>query len=112
MRLRNRLFLCIVCASLLFEPTIVEAQDLGHKLPGLIGLDAGRIPPPGVYLIDRVVEYKADQLRDRNGNVIPTGKLELSGFANAMGFSYTTVFLRKSLSLTVTAAAPVARLSA
>jgi hypothetical protein len=88
----------------------VSAQNLGHKLQGLIGLDAGRIPEPGLYLIDRVVSYGADELRDRNGNLIPLGNLRLHGFSNAAGISYTVQFPKTSLWLSTTAAAPLARL--
>lgn len=108
---RNRALVVAICALLAFAAMTAEAQDLGHKLPGLLGLDAGRVPPPGLLLLDRVVFYEADELRDRNGNRIPIPGLELSAFSNSTGFSFTTQLPRKSLSLTVTAAVPVARFS-
>ena len=86
------------------------AQDLGHKLPGLSGLDAGRIADPGLYLIDRVVIYEAEELRDRNGNLIPTGPFNLRGRANAFGVSYTTNVSNKSIFLTITVSGPIAQL--
>jgi hypothetical protein len=85
-----------------------DAQDLGHKLPGLIGLDAGRVPPPGLYLIDRVVWYGADEVRDRAGNRVPVGDLGLLGISHAAGLSYT--LQRGSRSFSATVAAPLARL--
>jgi hypothetical protein len=100
-----------VCAQFFFFAATVEGQDLGHKLPGLIGLDAGRIPPPGLYLVDQVVSYTADELRDRNGNLIPIQSLELRASANAMGVSYTGRLPRDGLLVTVTAAVPVAQFS-
>jgi hypothetical protein len=104
------LFLSLpICVALLWTGT-VSAQNLGHKLPGLIGLDAGRIPEPGLYLIDRVVSYEADELRDRNGNLIPTGDLDLRALANTAGISYTIKLPRQALSFTATFAAPLARL--
>jgi len=111
MRLKIRAYQYMVCTLMLFTAATMDAQDLGHKLPGLIGLDAGRIPPPGLYLVDRVVSYEADELRDRNGNVIPLQGLELQAFANATALSYTTRLWRQNLFLTVTAAAPIARFS-
>jgi hypothetical protein len=90
---------------------MADAQDLGHKLPGVIGLDAARIPEPGLYLVDRVVDYSADELRDRTGREIPLEDLELRGLANGIGVSYTTKLSQKPLSLTLTAGAPIARLS-
>jgi hypothetical protein len=109
MSLRTRAFLFVLCAQLLFVAATAEAQDLGHKLPGLIGLDAGRIAQPGVLLIDRLVFYEADELRDRNGNLIPIQGFELQALSNSTGFSYTTRLPKDNLSLTVTAAVPVGR---
>jgi hypothetical protein len=88
------------------------AQDLGHKLPGLIGLDAGKVPEPGVYFVDRFVFYESDRLIDRNGDVIPVGQLKLQALANAAGVMYT-VKLRKDSSayFTTTVAAPLTRFS-
>jgi hypothetical protein len=101
------LSLFIVCVEMVFARR-VDAQDLGHKLPGLIGLDAGRIPQPGLYAIDRVVWYEADQVRDRTGNRIPVSDLGLLGISNAAGLSYT--LQRGSRFFTATVAAPLARL--
>jgi hypothetical protein len=110
MRFRKIAFALSVCAQLLVAAKTTAAQDLGHKLPGLIGLDAGRIPEPGLYLVDRVVYYRANELRDQNGSLIPIGNLRLRGLSNAVGISYTVNLKQSSMSLTVTAAAPVARL--
>jgi hypothetical protein len=107
---RRILFLLVVCVELLLAADRVDAQDLGHKLPGLIGLEAGKVPPPGLYLVDRVVSYEADELRDRRGTLIPVADLELLGRANAVGLSYTTQPPRFMTSFTMTAAAPLARL--
>ena len=103
-------YLLTVCVQLLLIAKTTAAQDLGHKLPGLIGLDAGRIPEPGLYLVDRIVDYEANELRDRHGNVIPLANFHLHGLSNAVGISYTVNLKQSSLSLTATAAAPVARL--
>ncbi len=102
-------WLLAVCAQLLAVAKTTSAQDLGHKLPGLIGLDAGRIPEPGLYLVGRVVDYEANELRDRNGNVIPIANFHLHGLSSAVGISYTVNLKQSSVSLTATAAAPVAR---
>src|SRR5262245_34895615 len=110
MRFRRTAFLFAVCAQLLLAAKTIVAQDLGHKLPGLIGLDAGRIPEPGLYLVDRFVDYEANELRDRNGNVIPIENLKLQGLANAVGISYTLELRQSSVFLTATAAGPIARL--
>ena len=102
--------LLVVCVELLSAAARVDAQDLGHKLPGLIGLEAGKVPPPGLYLIDRLVSYEADELRDRRGTLIPVADLQLLGRSNAVGLSYTIQLPRRTTSFTMTAAAPLARL--
>jgi hypothetical protein len=96
-------------ALLLIAATTADAQDLGHKLPGLLGLDAGRVPEPGVYVADRVVSYEADEVRDREGNLIPAN-IELRTLGNGTGISYTFPLSQNGLVLTVTASVPVARL--
>ena len=44
--------LVAVCVALLLTTAPAAAQDLGHKLPGLLGLDAARIPEPGLYFVE------------------------------------------------------------
>ena len=103
-------FLLVACVELLPAADTVDAQDLGHKLPGLIGLEAGKVPPAGLYLIDRVVSYEADEVRDRRGTLIPVADLQLLGRSNAVGLSYTIQPPRRTMSFTMTAAVPLARL--
>jgi hypothetical protein len=87
-----------------------SAQDLGHRLPGLLGLDAGKIPEPGLYLVERVAVYSASELRDRRGNIVPTQPFHLRGLTSAFGISYTTKVLGNSTYLTMTAGGPLAKL--
>lgn len=110
MLIRKRTLLIAICLMALGAGAL-EGQDLGHKLPGVIGLDAGRIPEPGLYVVDRVLSYEADELRDRFGNVIPAGHFELQAFANAAGVAYTVRLPRNDLFLSVAASAPLARFS-
>jgi hypothetical protein len=86
-----------VSLALLLTTATVFAQDLGHKLPGSLGLDAGRIPTPGFYLISRLAIYEAESLQDRNGNLVPTKPFTLQGLANAFGVSYTRKISSNSL---------------
>jgi hypothetical protein len=94
--------------ALLLISTSALAQDLGHKLPGLLGLDAGTIPEPGLYLVDRLAIYEAEKLRDRNGNLVPTEPFNLLGLANAIGVSYTKKISGDSIFLTMTVGGPIA----
>jgi len=95
--------------ALLLTTSPAFAQDLGHKLPGLLGLDAGRIPEPGLYLIDRLAIYEAEKLLDRNGNLVPTAPFNLRGLANAFGASYTRRISGNSMFLTMTVGGPIAK---
>jgi hypothetical protein len=101
----------LLVMACLFSAAEAGAQDLGHKLPGVIGLDAARIPAPGLYLVDRIVDYSADELRDRAGREIPVGELDLRALANGIGMSYTAGFSRRPLTFTMTAGVPIAHLS-
>lgn len=82
-------FTAALLVSALATAPGAPAQDLGHKLLGGIGIDAGVQPEPGLYLIDRVVRYDADQLRDRNGNLVPIRGLDIDVIANGLGLSLT-----------------------
>ena len=101
----NRRLLLAICLVLLVYSTAAYAQNLGHKLPGLLGLDAGRIPEPGLYVVDRAGVYDADKLRDRNGSLI--GPLNLVAYSNAFGLSYTFK-LTDGIFLTTTVGGPIA----
>jgi len=102
--------LVAVCVALILTTTPAVAQDLGHKLPGLLGLDAARIPEPGLYFVDRLASYEADELRDRDGRLIPTAPFNLLGMANAFGASYTTRLSQSSVFLTMTVGWPISRI--
>jgi hypothetical protein len=67
----------------------VTAQELGHKLLGGVGMSAGVQPEPGLHILDRLVSYGADEVRDRNGNAIPIVGLDVDAIANVIGVAYT-----------------------
>ncbi|HEX7091876.1 MAG TPA: transporter [Longimicrobiales bacterium] len=78
----------LLAATLLAAP-YARAQDLGHKLLGGVGIDAGVQAAPGLYLSDRIVHYAATRLRDRNGDLVPIRGLSVDVVANAFGASLT-----------------------
>lgn len=63
--------------------------ELGHRVLGSVGLDAGTQPAEGVYGGDRFFYYSATQLRDRHGDPIPVQGLAIDAFANVFGLSGT-----------------------
>ena len=66
-----------------------EAQQaLGNKILGTLGLRAGSQPESGIYLADRFLLYRADQVVDRNGQRIPVD-VDLAVVANGIGLAGT-----------------------
>jgi hypothetical protein len=100
----------VVVASGLLYPAAASAQDLGHKIPGGIGVDAGVQRQPGLYLVDRFLIYSANRLRDRNGQVLPVPGFDLDAIGNAVGVSGTLQW-RQGPYLSATIAAPLAHVS-
>ncbi len=70
-------------------PRVAQAQNIGHKLLGGIGIDAGVQPEPGFYLIDRLVRYDANKLRDRDGVLVLVRGLDIDVIANTLGAALT-----------------------
>lgn len=91
-------------------PRAVAAQpNIGHRIPGTVGLDAGTQARPGVYVANRFVYYDVIALRDRDGERIVVPGLETRAIANAFAVA-GTLKLRSGLHLGASVAAPVARL--
>lgn len=65
------------------------AQDLGHRIMGTLGLDAGSQPPTGVYVVSRVGYYRARRLRDRVGAIAPVEGFELDALSAGVGIAAT-----------------------
>lgn len=60
-----------------------QAQPSAHYVPGVEGIKAASLPPPGIYLRDYNVAYYSDRLNDAKGN-------EISG-ADPKAFVYANV---------------------
>jgi hypothetical protein len=105
MRQRIRLLLAVTLTA-----TSASAQQLGTKVMGGLGIDAGTQGPPGLFVLDRALQFTADKARGKDGAVLPIQDLDVLARANALGVSYT--FLpRSSPYLTVVASVPLARTS-
>jgi hypothetical protein len=70
--------------------TLRAQQQLGYKLLGSAGIDAGVQGLPGLFVIDRVLHYSATELRDRHGNVVPIEGLDIRATGNGLGLALTT----------------------
>ena len=87
-----------------------EAQELGNKVLGTLGLLAGSQPGIGLYVANRFLDYRANDLIDRNGHRIPVG-LDLDAVANAIGVQVTHKLPWGSAYLNASLGAPAARIS-
>ncbi len=94
----------LVCA----RSQAAQAQDLGHKLVGTVGLDAGSQPPPGLYLADRLVYYRADRAYDRDGDRLDIAGLDIDAVGNALGVAAVLALPAIGASYGAAAAAPIA----
>ena len=104
------LALLAVAAATSWAGAARAQEQLGHKLLGTLGLDAGVEPPPGLTLIDQVVLFGAEEIADRHGDPVPISGLDLDAFGNVVGIS-GTVRIPGFAMWTGAVAFPYARLS-
>jgi len=92
----------------LAPPRTAEAQDLGHKVLGTLGLRAGAAPVPGVAVVDKLLLYSAGTLVDGRGRTVPV-PFDLDVFANLVGVqgAVRVPLLRATYAATI--GVPVAR---
>jgi hypothetical protein len=57
-------------AALLAVPSLLQAQPTAHYVPGVEGIKAATLPPPGIYLRDYNVFYYSTTRNDAHGNEI------------------------------------------
>lgn len=100
-----------VVAALLVSARVAGAQmqDLGHKLPGGAGIDAGTQVEQGLYVGDRFVWFSSQRVKNRNGDTLPIEGLDLDAYANVFGVAGTLKLDR--VYVTVAAAAPLVKFS-
>jgi len=103
-----------IAAGLLLFPGApaarAQSQDLGHKILGGVGLDAGTQPDAGLYVGDRFLYYRANTLSDRNGDPVPVKGLDIKAVSNVAGVS-RTFKLDGALYFSASVAVPITRLS-
>lgn len=68
----------VVAAALTAFPGLLLAQPSAHYAPGVEGIKAATLPPPGFYSRDYNYFYWADQLNDSHGN--KNGPADLDAF--------------------------------
>ncbi len=93
-------------AGMLLLPVLVQAQPTAHYVPGVEGIKAASLPPPGFYLRDYNVGYYSSTLNDQNGNKVP-GITEATIYANVPRFIWITDYELWGGSLGVDALLPL-----
>lgn len=77
--MNHRLLISSVAAALLVPAPFTSAQTppaaspsfAGHYVPGVEGIKAASLPPPGFYVRDYNIAYFSDRLNDRHGDEVP-----------------------------------------
>jgi hypothetical protein len=87
-----------------------RAQDLGHKVLGTVGLDAGSQPPTGLYITERFAFYTADEVFDRTGARIPRA-FDVQATADMVGVSIAYRVHPLGTYVNATIALPIARVT-
>lgn len=101
--------LSLVMAALIWAAP-GEAQQLGHKVMGTLGLLAGSQPDSGFYVVDQFLSYGSNDVFDREGHRIPLA-LDLDAWANPVGIGVVFKLPRSSIYLNASVAAPIASFS-
>ena len=73
----------------------VQAQPTAHYVPGVEGIDAATLPPPGWYVRDYNVGYYSDRLNDGSGKNADPASFHVFTYANVpriMWISETKLF--------------------
>jgi hypothetical protein len=108
MRIRVHL-LVVVAFVLLGRDVRAQGQDLGHRLPGGVGLDAGSQNEQGLYLGGRLAWFRSNRVHDRDGERVPIDRLDIDAYAGIFGVSGTLKL--SDLYLSAAVAVPVAKRS-
>jgi hypothetical protein len=78
----------LACASMVAP---AEAQLNTQHIKGTVGLKSGSQPPPGVYFIAPMLYvYKADQVKDRNGDRLGVVNADLTSRIYGAGVNVVT----------------------
>lgn len=88
MRARVRIVM-IVALVLCGRDVRAQGADLGHRLPGGVGLDAGSQNEQGLYVASRFAWFSSDRVHDRNGDRVPIDDLDIDAYAGIFGLAGT-----------------------
>ncbi|MEA2063476.1 MAG: transporter, partial [Gemmatimonadota bacterium] len=88
MRNSVSVLLIVLCVSMMSFSKIFAAEQ-GNYVPGVEGIKAASLPPPGFYWRQYYAFYNASTLADQNGDELPVG-FDLGVMAVVERFIYVT----------------------
>ena len=74
----------VMLLALLCLPRVASAQLNGQNIKGDAGLKSGSQAPPGAYVAVPLWFYTADEVKNRNGETVLSGKLDAAVFGAAL----------------------------
>ena len=86
---RTKCIGAVILVAVLILAGSGTAMAFGHYTPGVEGINAATLPPPGLHYLMYNLFYNSDTLTDDNGDDIDVG-LDLNVYANVHRFAYIT----------------------
>jgi hypothetical protein len=80
--MKTHIIRCLFALALAAAPGVIQAQPDAQYVPGIEGIKAATLPPPGFYFRDYNVFYVADQLNDSGGRNIAPDNFQALLYAN------------------------------
>lgn len=110
-RTRGRAAIAVTLAAVLATGRARAQQQVGHKILGTLGLQAGSQAPTGLYLIDQFAYYHTSELVDSRGRALPVG-LDANVLANALAASVSLELPRIATFVNASVGVPLVSLDA
>jgi hypothetical protein len=111
-RTRGRAAIVVwLAAAMLVAGRARAQQQVGHKILGSLGLQAGSQAPTGLYLVDQFAYYHSSEVVDRNGRALPVG-LDADVLANGLAASVSLELPRIATFVNASVGVPLVSLDA
>lgn len=81
--MKTKILRSLLATSFVLLAVTIQAQPSAHYVPGVEGIDAATLPPPGWYVRDYNAGYFSDRLNNASG--------DRTGPANFQAFTYANV---------------------
>jgi hypothetical protein len=104
--------LILIAFVLLHPPAALRAQQNGHYLQGVTGLENGSTAPPGFYVTFLPYVYQIDALKDANGDTAVKPDLTIAAYNNLFSMTTEKKFLGATYGMSLIIPAVNTRLTA